>query len=79
MWLTFCFTLDYILYFYAAESKFKHVTNTMHVIDFITILPGLSRILGYRNFSARQHAGSRGASSAFIHRLTSLLCLDPSR
>lgn len=42
VWLTFFFLVDYVLYLYAAESKLKHVTKTMHVIDFITILPGVS-------------------------------------
>jgi len=41
MMLTFFFLFDYVLYFYAAESKLKHVTNTMHIIDFVTILPGV--------------------------------------
>lgn len=40
LWLTFFFLLDYLLYLYCAENKLKHVFQTMHIIDFVTILPG---------------------------------------
>ena len=40
LWLTFFFLLDYAVYLYAADQRIKHAMKPLHVIDFITILPG---------------------------------------